>query len=153
MTYAQIADHLSFADHSGARDAAKRGLAAVRSEGVEEAKDIALTRLDMEYQVALHVLEANHYVVTEKGLVFFGTQPLVDHAPVLAAIQTMLRIEDQRAKLLGLYAPTKSQVSVFTQDQIDAEIAQLEREIAEREARPGARHAGESAPATGAAGT
>jgi len=153
-SYPKIAAHLGFADESGARYAFERAAQTLRSEGVEAALQLALSRLDEEYHVALQVLEANHYAWNEKGLIYNGTELIRDHTPVLNALQVMLRIEDQRNKLLGLYAPTKSQVSVFTQDQIDAEIAALEQEIAEREAsRPGARDAGESAAAAGAAGT
>lgn len=40
---------------------------------------------------------------------------------------------ERKAKLLGLDAPTRSTVQVITADQIDAEIARLEAEIAAQE--------------------
>jgi len=39
-------------------------------------------------------------------------QPLEDDGPVLSAIDTILKIESRRAKLLGLDAPVKTDLNV-----------------------------------------
>jgi hypothetical protein len=49
-----------------------------------------------------------------------------------AAIRSVLRIMERRARLWGLDAPT--QVQVLTVDAVEAEIARLERQIAARQA-------------------
>jgi len=61
------------------------------------------------------VLERNHFTVTQGGqVVYHGGEALVDDAPVLAAIDRLLKIDEQRrrvderrSKLLGLDMPTK----------------------------------------------
>jgi hypothetical protein len=38
--------------------------------------------------------------------------PLLDDAPVLAAVDRLLKVQERRAKLLGLDVPVKRQVEV-----------------------------------------
>jgi hypothetical protein len=49
--------------------------------------------------------------------------------PVLQAIDRLLKIQERRARLLGLDAPTQHRVNVLSEDAIDAEIARLEAEL------------------------
>ncbi|MGP6175423.1 hypothetical protein [Corynebacterium sp. A21] len=46
MTYPEIAKHLGYADHSGARDLVKKGLEELTREPAEELRDLELSRLD-----------------------------------------------------------------------------------------------------------
>ncbi len=54
-------------------------------------------------------------------------EPLRDRAPVLAAIDRLLKIEERRAKLLGLDAPVRAEL--ITIDAIEAEVARLAAEL------------------------
>lgn len=98
----------------------------------DEALRLELVKLDAAEQVVLAVLAAKHVVVSNGRLVRLDGEPLPDDAPLLAAVDRWLRICERRAKLLGLDAPTKSQVTVFTEDMADRAIAELEAEMAAR---------------------
>ena len=86
---------------------------------------LELERLDAMQLEALAVLRANHVIVSggtivrdfirdDKGNVIVDTvtgtlltQPIVDDGPRLAAIDRLLKIQERRARLLGLDKPTK----------------------------------------------
>lgn len=65
----------------------------------------SVARLDKLYREAWTVVETEHIAVSH-GRVVYGPdgEPLKDHAPVLQAIDRLLRIEERLAKLLGLDA-------------------------------------------------
>lgn len=130
LTYPEIAINLGYADASGAFLAVKRAIAATITEPSEQVRAYELERLDFMWAAALAVLEAQHFTVNAKGLVYLGDQPLADDAPVLAAIDRMLKIQDRRAKLLGLDAPAKHEVR--TVDDFDDHIRQLMDQLAGR---------------------
>ncbi|HZC77152.1 MAG TPA: hypothetical protein VE258_05355 [Ktedonobacterales bacterium] len=115
MTYAQIGAAFGITGQS-AMEAVARCYRAVRREPVEQQFAAHLERLDYLYACALKVLETMHYTVSDGRVVWLATgdddveAPLVDDAPVLAAVSALLKIDDQRAKLLGTYAPTKARV-------------------------------------------
>jgi hypothetical protein len=75
--------------------------------------------------------------------------PIIDDAPVLAAIDRLVKIEDRMSKLLGLDAPVQSEVSAVVEHK-PAEVLDL---IAQAKARTerdeavlrGERQAGEDA--------
>jgi hypothetical protein len=58
-------------------------------------------------------------------------EPVLDDAPVLAAIDRLLRIQERRARLLGLDAPTRSRIEVVDDDVARMLVEQLEAEFAE----------------------
>ena len=108
-TYQQIADKQGVSKQT-ASERCKRALAAIPAEAVDEHRRIEGERLDLLMQVAMDkVMEGG------KGVMF--------------AIDRVLAIQDRRAKLLGLDAPTKS--TVVTLDYIEAEIMRLEAELGE----------------------
>lgn len=141
LTLRQIADQMGWADPSSAADAVSRAYAAVRREAGDEALKLALDKLDFMYATALKVLETRHYTVSDGRLVYLkeGSPPLDDDAPVLHALDRLLRIEDRRAKLLGTDAPVKSRVEVTNIDSVDDDIRRLVAEL-------GARSTGSPAP-------
>ena len=56
---------------------------------------------------------------------------LLDDGPVLQAVDRLLKIADRRAKLLGLDAPKRVEVSDGTPD-LDAAVRELEAELTRR---------------------
>ncbi|MBH1938972.1 hypothetical protein I5Q34_32725 [Streptomyces sp. AV19] len=109
-SYKRIADHLG-ADVHTIHDGVQRALRAIVQEPAEEVRTLELERLDRLYERAVEVLERRHVTVSQGKIIYEGGEPLADDGPVLQAIDRLLRIQERRAKLLGLDAATKTQVS------------------------------------------
>lgn len=133
-TYQRISDQLGYGDEANARRAVRNCLAAIQGEGAEELRMLQEAQLDYLTEQALNVLESSHYAVTQSGRVATDAdgRPIVDHTPVLQAIDRLLRIQERRAKLRGLDAPARTET--ITLDAIDAEIARLTAELERHEA-------------------
>ncbi|MCK9901257.1 hypothetical protein MXD63_14355 [Frankia sp. Cpl3] len=146
-TYEAIAVALGYSHRSAARRAVQRVLAATIREAGDELRVLELERLDRLYEAAMAVLTREHVTVSQGRVIREGKPvindngeaeileghgaPLVDDGPVLQAIDRLLKIQDRRAKLVGLDAPVKHEVRTI--DAIAAEVADLERQLAERE--------------------
>ena len=136
LTYRQISTQLGWKSPKSAFEAVRRAArdAGRDSLAAAEALALMLDRLQDYRRLVYRVATAKHYVTTQSGrVVELNGQPLLDDAPVLNAVDRLLRTDDTEAKLLGLYAPAKSRVEVITEDAVDAECAKLVQEIAERE--------------------
>lgn len=132
LSYRQIAEQLGYADHTGARRAVERVLAETVAEPAAELRQLELMKLDAMERAVLDVLERKHVTVSNGKVIYSGTEgePLVDDAPVLQAVDRLLKIQDRRSKLVGLDAPKR--LEVITVDAIDAEIARLTDELERR---------------------
>jgi hypothetical protein len=151
LAYREIALVLGYSSESAVRQAVKRILDRTAGEASAELRALELARLDVLWRAALEVLEAYHVAVNDGKVIYLDEDgpPLVDHIPVLHAIDRMLSISQQRARLTGLNAPTR--VQVLTMDVVDAEIARLTAELGS--AGPESSTAGAAAGAEGASGT
>lgn len=128
VTYDEIATQLGFADRSKARQAVERALDQTIREPAEELRMLELQRLDELWRRAWAILEREHQVVQLGKVVRdVNGQAVVDHGPTLQAIDRLLKIQERRAKLLGLDAPTKFEG--ITMDRLDSEIARLSQEL------------------------
>jgi hypothetical protein len=113
----------------------ERALRATRREPGEQILQLERERLDRLEAEAVDVLQAEHLVVSAGRIITDGDGvPLVDHAPRLAAVRTLLAIAERRARLLGLDAPTRTELTVATLDEVDREIAELQLELDRRHA-------------------
>lgn len=108
-TYQQIGDHLGITRQS-AHEAVQRALRDTLAEPAADVRALELERLDALYAAALAVLEREHIVAQKGAVVMYRRKPLLDDAPKLSAIDRLLRIQERRARLLGLDAPTRQQV-------------------------------------------
>lgn len=128
-TYQRIADELGWANKGDAHHAVQRVLRDTVQEAGDELRTLELIRLDALYVAAHEVLEREHVTVSN-GRIVAGTDgaPILDDAPVLQAIDRLLRIQERRAKLLGLDAPVKKDVSLT--DERVAAIEALAEELA-----------------------
>lgn len=91
----------------------KENLTAVETS-VEIYRETALLELEDLTATALTVMRTQHYALGPGGKVTVDPitgAPLIDDGPKLAAIDRVLRIQDRQAKLLGLDAATKVDVS------------------------------------------
>lgn len=131
LTYDQIAVEMGFSSKSAAYYAVKRGLADSVQESNDEVRQQEVDRLDELARRALRVIMTTHYRVSGKEIVKDSHgQPVVDDQPILNGINSLLKIMERRANLLGIDAPR--QVEVLTIGMVDAEIARLSAELAGR---------------------
>lgn len=130
MSLRQIAQQLGYANQSGVHKAIQRALAAVPVQGVDELRRVQCDQLDYLTAKALEVLEAKHYAHSTHGELVYGPngEVLVDSAPTLNAIDRLVRILERRAKLMGLDAPQRHEVT--TLDYLDAQIRAASAELA-----------------------
>lgn len=126
-TYERIANEMGYANRGGAQKAVKRAIDSSVRETNEEAKSIILTDLNAAKQAVWAVLEANHLVVSEGRVVRLDDTPLLDHDPVLRAVDRLVKIDQEMAKIFGTYAPVKHEVRTI--DAIDARLAELAEQM------------------------
>lgn len=80
---------------------------------LDQHRQLELEKLDRLERAAITVLETKHVHVSGGKVVRDGGdeetvgEPLYDDGPVLQAIETLRRLSERRAKLLGIDAPTK----------------------------------------------
>lgn len=101
---------------------------AAHAQRIEARREEQLRRIDMSREAVIAVLAARHITISNGIAVRVDGEPILDDAPVLQAVDRLVKLDDQEAKLLGLYAPTRQEV--ITLDAIDAEIAALTAELA-----------------------
>jgi hypothetical protein len=134
QSYTETAKHLNI-PVSTAYDRVQRALRAEPDNDVASARKLALTRLaamaTLAQEVAdeVHLAHSNGRIV---GLLDGETgvfTPLRDRTVNLAAVDRLLRIEDQRSRLIGSYAPTAARVEIVPVDVIEKRIAENEAMI------------------------
>lgn len=76
---------------------------AVRAARLEE----QLRRIDMEREVVMNILADNHIIVSNGKVMYEDGATIGDPAPVLAAVDRLVKLDDQEARLLGLNAKTE----------------------------------------------
>jgi alkylated DNA nucleotide flippase Atl1 len=136
-SYRQVAE-IQHCDVATAHRRVERAMASIPDDSTVLAKRVALARLTAMAQIAQAVAEEEHLAhsngrivgVMDEAGVFI---PLRDRTVNLAAIDRLARIEDQRARLQGTYAPTSARVEVIPSDVLEALIAQNEAAIAAAE--------------------
>lgn len=128
-SYQHIADVLEYADRGSAHHGVQRVLKETVQEAGDELRALELSRLDAMYVAAMGVLENRHVTVSNGKVVTLHDQPIEDDAPVLAAIDRLLKIQERRARLLGLDAPVKRDLTITAERA--AAIEALAEELAE----------------------
>lgn len=136
----EIAKHLGLdqpnPEHAMVRTAAaiRRAMArAVRFAGDEE-RHLQLQSLD-EMELRLWRLLDEGMILVQQGRIIMAEDaPLDDKRFNLEVLDRILKVKDQRAKLLGTYAPTR--VESITIDSVEAEIERLQKELAATPAPP-----------------
>lgn len=111
FSYTEIGDRLGISK-TAAYEAVQRALAETVQEPAAELRQLELLRLDELARRTRGVMEATHYVVDKGTVVLWEGAPLVDDGPVLAAVDRLLKVQERRARLLGLDIPVKQQVQL-----------------------------------------
>jgi hypothetical protein len=127
LAYAQIGEELGIST-STAFERVQRGMQAVPTEGIIEARRLELAKLNNIERRLLVVLGQRQPRV-DHGRVIWDVDPgtgkrvrLLDYGPVVQAAAGMLRVQERRATLLGLDAPAQIRVETITEDMLDQEI-------------------------------
>jgi hypothetical protein len=128
IPYAEIAAAESISEGTARMDYA-RALEQLKAEQDSQAKfNVArqLAALDTAERAAWLVLRKDHIHVQHGKIVRHESgEPVLDDGPVLNAIDRILKISERRARLLGLDAPAKIEVSDATDQAIRDLAAQL----------------------------
>jgi hypothetical protein len=130
LSYPQIAAALGYKTNAGAYQAVQRGLADMHREPADEVRQLEVERLDAIARGFQRVFATRHYVVAPGGKVVRNPDTgelLIDPMPNMQAGLALLRVQERRAKYLGLDAPVK--VEHITLDSIENEIRRLELEM------------------------
>lgn len=126
-TWESIANTLGYASRGAAATDVKRALEERLAEqrlAADELREIELEKLDVLERAVVAVLEREHVVVSGGRVVYTGLDggdvdlvdadggpvrvaPLKDDGPTLAAVDRYLRIQERRARLLGLDSPVR----------------------------------------------
>lgn len=128
-SYRRVAERQDVS-HQTVHDRVNRALGRTVTSRSLDWKAKQLAHLDFLEEQVVAVLTARHVKVDHGKVIEVEGEVLLDDAPVLQATTVMLRIWERRAKLLGTDAPTKSTVTVITEDAVDAEIRRLNEEMA-----------------------
>lgn len=106
LTYAAIGIKLNLSKGQ-AYESVQRALRDTLTEPADDVRQLELIRLDELSRKAREVMLAKHLVVDKGAVVLWEDEPLVDDAPVLQAIDRLVKIQERRAKLLGLDSPQR----------------------------------------------
>lgn len=134
-TYRRIAAHFGV-DGATAYRMIERALQEIVREPAETLRTLLLERLDAELvrlneleEITRAILERHHVTVSNGQVVRLNGDPILDDAPVLQAVDRMLKIDEQRRKndesrrkLLGTDAPSRVSVEA---EQLGREISRL----------------------------
>ena len=110
LTYREIGEQLGLTVAS-AYEAVQRALRDTLTEPAADVRELELRRLDEMWAAVLAVLERDHLTVSHGKVITIDGEPLKDDGPVLSAVDRLLKIQERRAKLLGLDSAEKVTVS------------------------------------------
>jgi hypothetical protein len=138
--YARLSSYTKVAEAQGCNVATafrrvQRAFAGEPDDSTEVARKVSLARLAAMATLVQDVAEETHLAHSNGRIVGLldGESgvftPLLDRSVNLAAVDRLLRIEDQRARLLGSYAATRARVEVVPSDVVERLIAENEAMI------------------------
>jgi DNA-binding CsgD family transcriptional regulator len=110
LTFEEIANQLGISRPTAHRGF-HRALRRVGADQVQAYRDEQLQHLALAREVVLDVLASytrNVAIAGEGDVVDLGE----DHAPIMSAVDRLVKLDDHEAKLLGMYAATKLQTDV-----------------------------------------
>jgi len=106
---------LGLEHHISAERARQIYWAVVKEVPFAEVSEYRLEQLERIGELrreAIGILNTKHITISNGQVVIYNGQPVLDDGPRLNAILTLLKIEERQAKLLGLDAPARAEISV-----------------------------------------
>lgn len=134
-TYPAIAREMGISK-STAHDRVHRAFRDILREPAEQARAVELARLEEAHDHAMAVLLREHITISHGKVITVKDDdgndvPLIDDAPVLAAIDRIDKLSASRRRLLGLDAPARTENTVTVTPQ-DSELRDMLRQARER---------------------
>lgn len=133
-SFRRIARDLGYASTASVHAAYKRALRDTVLERAGDQRDKALLRIEKYREMAGAILEAQHPAVSQGSVVRLDGRPVLDATVNLGALDRLVKLEQEEAKLRGTYAPTASKVTKLTDEDLDDLLADEEAAAAEAEA-------------------
>jgi hypothetical protein len=99
-------------------------------------RKIELAHLDKAQSKALEILDKQHVAISASGKVVYNDgEPVLDDSVALKAVDSLVKVQGRRAKLLGLDAPTRVQamIGIITLDEQKSDITNLFERLKPRE--------------------
>lgn len=126
QTQQEIGDHYGISQQA-VSEQLRKAYTDRPAAAIDEYRAIELDKLDRAERAVLAVMTRQHVTVSGGSIVMTPDStgemvPLLDDAPVLAAVDRLVKIAKHRADLLGLKAPTKISVEA---ESLGQEIAEL----------------------------
>lgn len=126
----EIAERLDLGDSARAAAAIRRALANTVRVARDEQRVLELDGLAELERALWRELQQQHILVSNGRIIRDDFEiPVNDDRMTLEIVDRILRVKEARSKLLGLNAPTRSEV--LTIDSVDSAIRDLETEIAQ----------------------
>lgn len=90
----------------------QRAIEDIPREKTQELIALEVAKIDFLERKAIEILEKRHVFVSQGGkVVYDGDEKLEDDGPTLQAINTLAKLGERRARLLGLNAPTRTELT------------------------------------------
>lgn len=137
----EIAATLGYANKGTASKAVQRALQAVVRPDVEQLRALQGDELDAIQQECWRIISTPHPKVSASGRIVVDPstgEPVTDPAPIVAALNTLVRVGERRAKLLGLDGPAKVEIKQMpTLAELRGYVEQMRDEVNLQRARQG----------------
>lgn len=130
LSFAEIGNRLGISKAAAFRGF-HRALPRITEPAASAYRAEHLARLELAREAVMEVLTNRHVTTSNGVIVRLDGEPLADDAPILAAVDRLLRIDEREAKLLGLDAPIRTRVEVVEEDVARLLVEQLEAELAQ----------------------
>ncbi len=98
--------------------AVQRALRAIVEEPAQDVRAMELERLDAMERKVQEILARKHITVNNGRVIYLDDQPVPDDTVTLQAIDRLLKIQERRARLLGLDAPAKTEMGATVRYEI-----------------------------------
>lgn len=110
-TYREVGEIMGVALNT-AYDMVRRAIADIPRESTVELVQLEVAKIDFLERKTIEILERRHVFVSQGGkVVYDGEEKLEDDGPALQAINTLAKLGERRARLLGLNAPTRTELT------------------------------------------
>ncbi len=129
--YGEIAQQVGWRSESTARDAVQRALRRRVEPDVEVLRNIEDDKLAEMERVCWAIIRADHWAYSwGKPVLDEHGNRMQDPEPRLKAINTLVRLQERRARLFGLDAAAKRMIGVVSGEMVEESIADLDAQAA-----------------------